>query len=233
MPPRARWAVVAVLCAALGVAVVVAGQPGEPPPVAGVARLGPEAGEPVADYLRRAGASLPAARSGPPVWALVQLQGYLAPEPAAELTQGVRLSRVVLRVPLPRVQTALITSDLPGQRPAAELTEVLRSAAQGRTAVASREVPGGRPAAVATAEAEQLRAGCACVVALLVFGDSAALHAVASRPGVRVVHAAAPDTPLQDVAISPLLPEQIELAAPVPDDGAVAPDLVQESPGYR
>ncbi len=222
MPPRARWAVWAALFVALGVAVVVAGQPGEPLPVSGVQRLGPEAGEPVADYLRRAGASLPAAQSGP-VWALVQLQGYLKPEPAAELTQGVRLSRVVLRVPLPRVQTALITRELPGQRPVAELTEALRSAAQGRAAVASREVPGGRSAAVAAAEAEQLRAGCACVVAILVLGDGDALQAVAARPGVRAVHAAAPDTPLQDVAISPLLPEQVDTAGPVPDDGAVPP----------
>ncbi|MGH3836102.1 MAG: hypothetical protein ACRDSF_10415 [Pseudonocardiaceae bacterium] len=222
MPPRARWAVLAALFVALGVAVVVAGQPGEPLPVAGVQRLGPEAGEPVADYLRRAGASLPAAESGS-AWALVQLEGYLKPEPAAELTQGVRLSRVVLRVPLPRVQTALITRDLAGQRPAAELTEVLRSAAQNRAAVASREVPGSRPAAVAAAEAARLRGGCACVVAFLVVGDGAALRAVAARPGVRAVHVAAPDTPLQAVAISPLLPEQVERAGPVPDDGVVPP----------
>ncbi len=222
MPPRARWVVWAALFVALGVAVVVAGQPSEPLPVAGVQRLGPESGEPVASYLRRAEASLPAAQSGP-AWALVQLEGYLKPEPAAELIQGVRLSRVVLRVPLPRVQTALITHDLPGQRPLAELTEVLRSAAQGRAAVASREVPGSRPAAVAAAEFEQLQDGCACVVAILVRGDPEALQVVAARPGVRVVHAATPDTPLRDLAISPLLPEQVDTAGPVPDDGTVPP----------
>ncbi|MGH3883049.1 MAG: hypothetical protein ACRDRC_06555, partial [Pseudonocardiaceae bacterium] len=117
---------------------------------------------------------------------------------------------------------ALITRDLPGQRPVAELTEVVRSAAQDRAAVASR-VPGSRPAAVAAAEAARLRGGCACVVAFLVVGDGAALQAVASRPGVRAVHVAAPDTPLQDVAISPLLPEQVGRAGPVPDDGPVPP----------
>ncbi|MFN2495628.1 MAG: hypothetical protein ABR608_06950 [Pseudonocardiaceae bacterium] len=222
MPRRARWAVLAVLVAVLGVAVVVAGRPGEPLPVTGVQRLGPEAGEPVADYLRRAGASLPATDSGS-VWALVQLEGYLKLGRAAELAQGVRLSRVVLRVPLPRVQTALITRDLPGQRPVAELTEALRSAARDRTAVATREVPGSRPAAIAAAEATRLHVGCACVLALLVFGDGEALHAVAARPGVRAVHAALPDTPIQDVAISPLLPEQVDAAGPVPDDGPVPP----------
>ncbi|HEX2263055.1 MAG TPA: hypothetical protein VHH52_04735 [Pseudonocardiaceae bacterium] len=222
MPRRARWAVLAVLVAALGVAVVVAGRPGELLPVTGVQRLGPEAGEPVADYLRRASASLPATESGS-VWALVQLDSYLTPGRAAELAQGVRLSRVVLRVPLPRVQTALITRDLPGQRPVAELTDALRSAAQDRAAVAARNVPGGRPATVAAAEAAQLRDGCACVLAFLVFGDGDALQAVAGRPGVGAVHAALPDTPIQDVAISPLLPEQVDTAGPVPDDGPVPP----------
>ncbi|MDQ4094343.1 MAG: hypothetical protein M3143_13425 [Actinomycetota bacterium] len=222
MPRRARWAVLAVLVAALGVAVVVVGRSGEPLPVTGVQRLGPEAGEPVAEYLRRAGASLPATEAGS-VWALVQLDSYLTPGRAAELAHGVRLSRVVLRVPLPRVQTALIFRDVPGQRPIAELTEALRSAAQDRAAVAVREAPGGRSAAVAVAEATQLRGGCACVLALLVFGDGEALQAVAARPGVRAVHAALPDTPIQDIAISPLLPEQVDTAGPVPDDGPVPP----------
>ncbi|MGB9282085.1 MAG: hypothetical protein WCB57_18715 [Pseudonocardiaceae bacterium] len=218
MPARARWAVLAVLFVVFGVTVVVAGQRGEPVH-SGVQRLGPEAGEPVAQYLRRAGASLPTGNSGP-VWALVQLDRYLTPAPAAELVRGVRLSRVIFRVPLPRVQTALITRDLPGQRPVTELSEAMHSAAQDRVA-ASREVPTGRPAAVAAAEATQLRSGCACVLALLVYGDGDALRIVAARPGVRAVHAALPDTPLQDLAISPLLPEQLDAAGPVPDDGPV------------
>ncbi|MGH3125387.1 MAG: hypothetical protein ACRDND_30770, partial [Streptosporangiaceae bacterium] len=131
----------AILVAVFGVTVVVAGQRDEPVH-SGTQRLGPEAGEPVAGYLRRARASLPEGHSGP-VWALVQLDGYLTPEPAAQLTRGVRLSRVILRVPLPRVQTALITRDLPGQRPVTELAEAMRSAAQDRLA-ASRAAPDGR-----------------------------------------------------------------------------------------
>lgn len=220
MPPRVRWAVLGVLVMAVGLALWVAGQRGEPV-TSGAQRLGPEAGEPVVDYLRRAGASLPAGSSGP-AWALVQLQGYLTPEPAAELTQGVRLSRVILRVPLRRVQTALVTRDVAGQRPVAELTEALLAAARNRLA-ASRSQPGARRSAVAAAEAAQLHDGCACVLALLVLGDGKTLRMVAARPGVRAVHAAAPDTSIQDVAISALLPEQADVAGPVPDDGPVAP----------
>ncbi|MDQ4103264.1 MAG: hypothetical protein M3186_06000 [Actinomycetota bacterium] len=232
MSPRARWGVLAVLLVVFGVTVVMAGKRGEPaatgPLPTGVQRLGPEAGEPVADYLRRAYASLPEGNAGP-VWALVQLDSYLASKPAAQLAQGVRLSRVVLRVPLPRVQTALITRDLPGQRTGTELTEVqlvraMKSAAQDRLAATYRQVPPGRLAAVAAAETAQLRDGCACVLALLVLGDGEALRAVAAHPGVRAVHAASPDTAIHDVAISALLPEQVDMAGPVPDDGPV--------PGY-
>ncbi|MDT7712940.1 MAG: hypothetical protein QOG46_1629 [Pseudonocardiales bacterium] len=219
MPPRARWLVLAVLVVVFGLTIWAAGQRGEPLP-AGAERLGPEAGEQVVDYLRRAERSLPAGNSGP-VWALAQLDSYLTPAPAAELARGVRLSRAIIRVPLPRIQTALITRDLPGQRPVAELTEALWSAAADRAAVASRQH--GRRAALATAEAAQLRTSCACVVALLVFGDGDALRVLAARPGVRAVHAALLDTPIQDLAISPLLPEQLERAGPVPDDGPVPP----------
>ncbi|MGH3809875.1 MAG: hypothetical protein ACRDRU_25295 [Pseudonocardiaceae bacterium] len=221
MPPRARWAVLAVLVVVFGSAIWVAGQRGESLP-GGVQRLGPETAEPVVDYLRRAGASLPAEASEP-VWALVQLDGYLAPAPAAELVRSVRLSRVILRVPLSRVQTALITRDLPGQRPVAELTEALRAAAADRLA-ASRVARDGRRAAVAAAEATALRRGCTCVLALLVLGDRDALAAVVARPGVRAVHAALPDTAIQDLAISPLLPEQVDTTGPVPDDGPVLDD---------
>src|SRR3712207_9375920 len=100
MPRRARWAVLAVLVAALGVAVVVAGRPGELLPVTGVQRLGPEAGEPVADYLRRAPAALPGQGAGS-VWGLVAPGRFLTPGGAAELAQGGRLAPGGVRGPPP------------------------------------------------------------------------------------------------------------------------------------
>jgi hypothetical protein len=215
MPRRIWWMLLAVLLVAFGFSTWIAGQRDESVP-SGVQRLGPEAGEPVPDYLRRASASLPAGHSLH--WALVQLDSYLTPDGAAELTQGVRLSKVVFRVPLRRVQTALIIRDLPGQQPVAELARAQRLAAAERLA-ASRAAPDSRRAAVAAAEAAQLDRGCACVLALLVFGDGDALRTVAARPHSRAVHAALPDTSIDDVAISPLLPEQTEVAGPVPDDG--------------
>ena len=220
MPCRARWAVLAVLLVAFGAAVVAAGQraPG-PPPLPGVERLGPEPGEPVAGYLARAATSLPAGGTGP-AWALVQLEDHLDAATAAALTQDVRLSRVVLRVPLPRVQTALLIRPVPGQRPAGEIAAAMRSAAGDRQAVAA-PATAGRAGQVADAEARRLRAGCSCVVALLVRGDHAALERLATRSQVRAVHAARVGTPPQGLALAPLLPEQREAAGPVPDDGPV------------
>jgi hypothetical protein len=212
---RTWWVLLAALVMVFGFTTWIAGQRDEPAP-SGVQRLGPEAGEPVANYLRRASASLPAGHSS--AWALVQLDTYLTPEHAAELARGVRLSKVVFRVPLPRVQTALITRDLAGQQPVAELTRAQRSAAAERLA-ASRATPNTRRAIVAAAEAAQLDRGCACVLAVLVFGDGDALRMVAARPDVRAVQAALPDTSIEDLAISPLLPEQTVIAGPVPDDG--------------
>ena len=220
MSSHARWAVFAVLLVAFGAAVVAAGQrEPDPPPLPGVERLGPEPGEPVSRYLARAAISLPARGTGP-AWALVQLEDHLDAATAARLTRDVRLSRVVLRVPLPRVQTALLTRPVPGQRPVEEVAAAMRSTAGDRQAVAA-PATAGRAGEVAAAEARRLREGCACVVALLVRGDRAALERLATRRQVRAVHAARVGTPPQGLALAPLLPEQREAAGPVPDDGAV------------
>lgn len=218
-----RWALLAVLFVVFTATVLVAGRHGEPPPTAGVERLGPESGEPVADYLRRANESLPSPGGGE-VWALAQLDGYLEPAAAADLVgpgTRVRLSGVVLRVPLPGVQTALISRDVPGQHPAQELATAIRMAGSDRARAGTQAPPGSRPAAVAAAEAARLRGGCACVLALLVRGDGDALRELTDQPGVRAVHAASPGSPRHGLAVSPLLPEQRDVVGPVPDQAPV------------
>jgi hypothetical protein len=220
-PPPLAILVLAVLVAVL-LSLLMSGcaSPRAQPPVMGTELLGPEQGERVADYLARARHSLPATGE---VWALVQLDEPVDAGTAAALTEGVRVSRVVYRVPLPRVQTALVTVPLPGQHPAAELREAQLRAGDERQQAGERAAANGqsRATGVATAEAAELRAGCACVLALLVRADRAGLDAVASRPRVRVIHAATQGLPLPAVAVSPLLPEQRDVVGPVPDDGPV------------
>lgn len=224
MGSRARWALLAALLIVLGATIVVTGQrDAGPPTLAGTQRLGPEPGEPVTGYLDRAARSLPAPGVGP-VWALVQLTGHVDAATAARLVRGTGLARVVLRVPLPRVQTALITTALPGQRPESEISAAMRAAADDRAAAALAAPDRSRAAAVAAAEARRLRAGCGCAVALLVRADRAGLTELSGRDGVRAVHAAQPGTPPQGLAVAPLLPQQRDVAGPVPDDGPVPAD---------
>lgn len=216
--PRAALVALLVLVAA-GAAYVAGRQESPVSEPYDVQRLGPESGEPVLAYLARARSTLPAVADGS-VWALVQLAEPVDPASAAALVTGVRLSRVVFRVPLPRVQTALVTRELPGQRPVDELVEAQRFAAEDRSAAATAAAST-RAAAVAAAEAAALAGGCACVLAMLVWGDRPGLEGLWAATGVRAVHAAVPRTPLPAVALSPLLPEHTDTAGPVPDDGPV------------
>lgn len=200
--------------------VVVAGCASTAPaePVLGTELLGPQQGELVADYLARARASLP---TGGETWALVQLAEPVDAATAAAVAGDTRISRAVFRVPLPRVQTALVTVPVPGQRPLRELTDAQRRAATDRERAAERAAAAGqrRAADVAAVESRGLAAGCACLIALLVRADRAALDRIAASHPVRAVHAATPGLPLPSVAVSPLLPEQRDVVGPVPDDG--------------
>ncbi|MBW0118970.1 hypothetical protein, partial [Pseudonocardia abyssalis] len=143
-------------------------EPSTPGPTPGSVRLGPDAGEPVADYLTRLPAVLPP--SGVPAYALVQFRTELTGPAALAAVDGTGPVTAVFRVPIDRVQTALRFEDL-------GTIDLARSRARD-TASADAERLTGRPAAVAAAEAAALAdPGCACVVALVVRGERAALEA--------------------------------------------------------
>lgn len=188
------------------------GSPGSPAPSSGSVRLGPESDEPVAAYLARIPADLP-----PPGASALALVQFAAERPAVDAAlPGVEPVTAVFRVPLDRVQTALRFEELG--------TDGLATAQQRAAGAAETDAARltGRPAAVAAAEARVLSdPGSACVVAVLVRGDRAALDALAAAPGVRAVHAAPPDAEPVELALSPLLPAQAAAATPVPDDAPV------------
>lgn len=186
------------------------------------ARLGPAAGEDVTAYLARA--RDPAPGAGPRL-ALVTYDAEVPPS-AVVLPTGVTASQVVFRVPLARVQTALRREDVPTTGVADAVAAVqLRAAGEARADAAA--APPGRARDVAAAEAALLAGRCACVLALVVRGDLAALAPLATAPGVRVVEVAPPGASTARLAVSPLLPEQGPGRAlgpavgPVPDDGPV------------
>jgi hypothetical protein len=222
-----------VLAAVLVVALVTAwaagsaSAPGEGSGSTDTTRLGPVAGETVAGYLART-RDVPPGPPGPRP-ALVQFTTEQDPAGAAAAVAGLGAREAVFRVPLPRVQTALRRVSLDD---AVDPTTALRLA---ETQAANRageqaRTGQGRPAAVAAAEATRLAAGCACVLAVVVELDPAALPDLAARPGVRAVEVAGAGARVGALAVSPLLPEQAddgrappETVGPVPDDGPVPP----------
>jgi hypothetical protein len=190
-----------------------------PAPAPGSVRLGPEAGEEVAAYLQRLPAELPA--PGVDALALVQFTAELPGSAAVPAVAGAVPVTAVLRVPLPRVQTALRFEPLePGMPVPAALDAARQRARHEAAADAQRQV--GRAAEVAAAEARALADPAApCVLAVLIRAERADLDAVAARPDVRAVHAAPAGVTARELAIAPLLPDQVERADPLPDDGTV------------
>lgn len=216
-----RWVVLACVVVLLGTAWYAGSQvprSGPPAPPAGSVRLGPDAGEDVAGYLARIPADLPP--SGPTALALVQFDAGRTAADAVAAAAGAEPITAVFRVPIPRVQTAITFEDLEPQVPAAIAVESARQRAA--AGVGSAVASGDRQRAVAAAERAALAdARCACVIALVVRGNRAALDTVAARPGVRAVQAAPPGTVPVELALAPLLPEQTDRADPPPDDGPV------------
>jgi hypothetical protein len=195
-------------------------------------RLGPAAGEDVGAYLART-ADVPAPADPSPRLALVGFDAALDPDAAAAALAGTTPLQAVVRVPFPRVQTALHRVDTPPATPAAALRAALTTAGGEAAADAARTGPATTPAdarrvAVARAEADALgRPGCACLIAAVVRVDPATVAAVRRAPGVRVVEVAPPGTSRTRLAVSPLLPDQGPgrpdgpVVGPVPDDGPV------------
>jgi hypothetical protein len=191
--------------------------PSAPGPAPGTVRLGPDAGEPVTDYLARLPATLPA--PGSAAYALVQFRTELTGADALAAVSGAVPTTAVFRVPLDRVQTALRfeplgssgSLDLPRDR-----ARLAASADAGRLTGRARDVAAAEAAALADPS-------CACVVALVVRGDRATLDGLAANPQVRAVHAAPADAQPVELALAPLLPAQQDAATPLPDDGPVPP----------
>lgn len=190
-----------------------------PAPAPGSVRLGPEPGEDVAGYLARLPAELPAA--GVEVLALVQFATELPGSAVEPAVAGAAPVTAVLRVPLPRVQTALRFEPLEQGVPMPAALDAARQRAH-QQAAADAQRQAGRAADVATAEARALADPDApYVLAVVVRADRARMEAVAAHPDVRAVHAAPVGVTTRELALAPLLPGQVERADPLPDDGAV------------
>lgn len=184
-------------------------------PTVSTDRLGPDSGEQVTDYLARAEASLRSDDAGPR-WGSVSFDRELTAEQAYAVADGVRISQVLLRVPLDRVQTPILTVGVPGSE-----RSVLNSTARAAGLAAESSGAGDRQARIAAVSQRRLLDGCACVATVVVRGTPAELIELAGRPDVRAVQALPPDAVSGKFAVEPLLPEYVDVVGPLPDDGPV------------
>ncbi|ATI32780.1 hypothetical protein ACNAWD_17200 [Rhodococcus erythropolis] len=226
MTPRGLTPALAVVAVVVGVAAVVGvgfANPVPTPPIT-TDTLGPDSGEAVPGYLERARDSV--ASVDGPVWALVSFTKALTVDevitstssvqvPGAEVS-GVRVSRVMFRVPIERVQTPLMSVPVPDNDEA-----VRRSPGVAATRLISLGGDTDRQQQVALASAKQLSAGCACAVGVLVRATPEGLEAIEHDSNVRAVEALPSDASPWLAAVRPLLPEYVDVVAPGPDDGPV------------
>ena len=226
MTPRGLTPALAVVAVVVGVAAVVGvgfANPVPTPPIR-TDTLGPDSGEAVPDYLDRARDSV--ASVDGPVWALVSFTKALTvgevitstssvQVPGAEVS-GVRVSRVMFRVPIERVQTPLMSVPVPDND-----ESVRRSPGVAATRLVSLGGDTDRQQQVALASAKQLSAGCACAVGVLVRATPEGLEAIEHDSNVRAVEALPSDASPWLAAVRPLLPEYVDVVAPGPDDGPV------------
>ena len=226
MTPRGLTPALAVVAVVVGVAAVVGvgfANPVPTPPIR-TDTLGPDSGEAVPDYLDRARDSVSSVDG--PVWALVSFTKALTvgevitstssvQVPGAEVS-GVRVSRVMFRVPIERVQTPLMSVPVPDND-----ESVRRSPGVAATRLVSLGGDTDRQQQVALASAKRLSAGCACAVGVLVRATPEGLEAIERDSNVRAVEALPSDASPWLAAVRPLLPEYVDVVAPGPDDGPV------------
>ncbi|WP_305091677.1 hypothetical protein [Prescottella sp. R16] len=178
-------------------------------------RLGPDTGEAVPEYVDRARTSL-TGDDAFPRWALVSFDTPVTVGALLDAVGDIRVSQVLLRVPLDRVQTPIVAVPV-GADP-----EAVRRAPAVASARLSAAVAGDdRQSAVATYSAARLSEGCACVVGAVVRATPDRLRPVADGAGVRAVEALPADAVAGAFAVTPLLPSQTVVAVPGPDDGPV------------
>jgi hypothetical protein len=189
-----------------------------PPRSSGIAtdRLGPDSGQPVDEYAATSARGLDAA-SGVR-WALVSLRAAADDPTALSVVAGTATAQVALHVPVADVATP--TTVVPVTPDPRSFTTA-RDLAVSRLAADGRPADTGRDAAVDALVGTRLRAGCACVVGVVVRGAVDRLRAIAVDPRVRVVQVLPADASGGRFAVVPLLPEQTVGAAPLPDTGVV------------
>ncbi len=237
---------VAAVSALVAVAIVFTGlylgnQPAPADDTTGeVVRVGAAEGDEVPAYLERSRTKLSGltGQRTEETYALVSFGTYVAPSAVPALVRGVTPLRAYARVPLPNVQTEIVSFpvhtvavDVPaGMKRTADRKDALAKDAEAAAASLSGEGERERglrtayqeDAKVIRAEAAAYRRLCPCVYSAVVKATPAKLQQLATRAGIRVVDPAPEARRLDRTVFLPLQPEQTAVVSP-PVDIAVPP----------
>lgn len=209
-------ATVALVAVVVGLGVANPPQPGR----VGTDALGPESGELVAAYLQRADASLadvpPGEDDAQSRWALVSLDAPVTTSGLLDIVGELRVSQVLFRVSVERVQTPIVAVPVPDNDVAVHRAPSV-AAARLQAGIVGHD----RGSQVAAYSSVRLSADCACVVGVTVRGPLERLRTLARVPGVRAVQALPADAVAGAFSVNPLLPSQTTAVVPGPDDGPV------------
>lgn len=205
-----------------------------------VVRVGATEGQSIPGYVRSSRERLDAllaapATEGAPAetYALVTFSDYLSPDRLAPVLDGVSVSEVFGRVPLPGAQTQIVR--IPAFRIPADVVAGMDQVADRKDAEArdyeSRRAGLGDDEGhrelrelydsgvrIAAAEAAAYRSHCACLYAAVVRATPARLDEVARRANVRAVDPAPELRRLERAVFLPPLPEQRDVVRPPGDE---------------
>lgn len=250
-PPRGRllvWSAAVLVAAVLAAAVLRDDRgPVGDLTVGDVARVGVTEGDSIPDYVRASRDELAGllASGRAETYALVSFATYLDPYQLGSVLDGVSVSEVVTRVPLPATQTEIVripATRVPddvvagmtriAERKEREAREYRERSAQLAGAEELRRIYDSN-ARVADEEAAAYRSSCACVYAAVVRATPSALDEIARRPKVRVVDPAPEVHRLDRAVFLPPLPEQEDVVRPPADErlSGRTPDQVESGLG--
>lgn len=188
--------------------------------------VGPDAGEPVGEYLARVAAA-PSTGPDAPRWALVSAARAWAVADADRVGRDLpRVAGLIVQVPVDGVAMPVTEVVLAEPTTGEDSREPvfgrgLGRAADGLEAQAAASAGGDRGAETSALTAARIRAGEPAIIGMIVRGTDAQLRAVAAEPGVRAVEALPADAVRGRFAVRPLLPQQTDSASPLPDLGPV------------
>ena len=210
--------------------------------------VGPDSGEVVDDYLARAAASLVTdGRAGPdgggaaasnhdnddddtapdpdaPRWALVSaVAPWSVAEAEAVARELPRVSGLYVQVPVEGVAMPVTGATLAEPVAGEDGREGVFERALERVVdeLDAGRSTGDRGAATAALTVSRVRDGDPAIIGVVVRGTAGQLREVAGHPGVRAVEALPPDAVWGRFAVRPLLPQQTEVATPLPDRAPV------------